>query len=80
MLGVDAIFFYVSRDDWKLELATRGMFALKQTWQLEVDSMMFSMEVKLKNKDTFITRRHISKTITSGRYRFILPMFDERNI
>ena len=79
-MGVDAIFFYVSRDDWKLELATRRMFALKQTWQLEVDSMMFSMDVKLKNKDTFIKRRHISKTITSGRYRFILPKFDGRNI
>ena len=35
----------------------------------EVDSMMFSMAAKLKNKHTSIKRRCISKTITSVGYR-----------
>ena len=54
-----------------------------QEWKTnvaEVDSMMFSMDVELKNKHTSIKRRRISKTITSGRYRVILPMFNERKI
>ena len=46
----------------------------------QVDSMTFLMDVKLKNKRTSIKRRCISKTITSGRYRFILPKFDGRKI
>ena len=33
----------------------------------EVDSMVFSMDVKIKNKhDASLKRRRISKTITSG--------------
>ena len=46
----------------------------------KVDSMMFSMDVELKNMHTSVKRRCISKVIMSGRYRFILPMFDGRKI
>ena len=47
----------------------------------EVDSMIFSMDAKLKNKHTSLKRRRISRAITSGRYRlFFLPMFDGRKI
>ena len=44
----------------------------------EVDTMLFLMDFKLKNKHTSIKRRHISKTIMSGRYRFTLPMFNAK--
>jgi len=37
----------------------------------KVDSMMFSINVKLKNKHTSLKRRQISKTIRSGGYRVI---------
>ena len=44
------------------------------------DLMMFSIDVKLKNKHTSLKRRCISKMMTSGGYRVILPMFDGRKI
>lgn len=46
----------------------------------EVDSMMFSMDVKLKSEHTSVKRRRTSKTITSSGYRVIFPMFDGRKI
>ena len=46
----------------------------------KVDSMMFSINVKLKNKHTSLKRRQISKTIRSGGYRVTLPMFNGRKI
>lgn len=47
---------------------------------VEVDLVMFLMDVKLKNKQTSLKRRPISKAMMSGRYRFILPKLDGRKI
>jgi len=44
----------------------------------KVDSIKFSLNVKLEYYYTSIKRRRISKAITSGRYRLILPMFRGR--
>ena len=42
----------------------------------EGDSIMFLMDVKIKKKHASLKRTRISKTITSGGYRVILPVFN----
>ena len=43
----------------------------------EVESMLFSMDFKLKHTSR---KKTLSKTITSSRKRFVLGMFYERKI
>lgn len=61
-----------SSDDGSFELA-RGECKANMA---EGDSIMFSMDVKIKNKHASLKRTRISKTITSGGYGVIFPMFN----
>lgn len=75
--GVDAILLTVQEMMGSLNWAREECKANME----EAASMMFSMDVKIKNKhDASLKRRHISKTITSGGYRVTLPKFNGRKI
>ena len=56
----------MSEDDGKFELAERK---IEKRNIAEVDSIMFSMDGKLKNKE----RTHYQNEISSGGCRVILP-------